>query len=518
MIKKTLLFIAILATCNCVKAQDQFITYNNDAEKLLLKKANSSSDYIKLALTSEVSEDEANKILNNLDNDIKQLIQGSADISQPDKKIKAITQRLSNVFLKKYENNSLFSNIFSTGNYQCLGASVLYAYVLEQCNIPFQIKETVTNQYVVAFPETYNITLETIDPKRQYLVMDDKSKQNYVNALIKYKYLDEDYVTKVGVEQAFNDFFYIKTGITLKEAIGLLYYNKAIENVETGKTERAYSNILKAETLYPVKKTEFFKKLVLTDLIPTLKFNDLRDWVIVISASNDLATKEEAEKYLEGQFNDLVQNKLWKEGRQETVEQVYNYLELNLKDGPVKNDIEEFYFAEVGRYNLVANKFPQALQYLGKANAKNPNNVLVKSMILNTIGGKILDQSVGSVHNISLLDQYVKEFSFLADDPNIQGAYIYNYCYLGYTAFSNENKPEGEKYLQLMCKELDNLKPGGVKNEQQIGGVFGKASEYYYRTQGKQKALQILNTGLKYAPNSEQLTRKIKVIVDSGKH
>jgi len=66
--------------------------------------------------------------------------------------------------------------------------------------------------------------------------------------------------------------------------------------------------------------------------------------------------------------------------------------------------------------------------------------------------------------------------------------------------------------MQLVRNELDNLKPGIMKNDTQLADMFGKASEFYYRKQGKQKALQILNIGLKYFPNSEEINRKIKVI------
>lgn len=518
MVKKILFFLFACIIYNDARAQESFIIYNNDAERVLFKSANTSEDYIKLALVAEMSESEEQKIATHLSNDLKQIENELPNNQPPEKRLQKLLQILHSSFLKKYDEKALFNDVFNTGNYNSTDASILYAYILEQYHITYQIKEEPTRVYVLAYPATSNILLETIDPQKGYFAPDDNAKQNYINDLIKLKYLEENYVKDVGVERAFNDFFYNKGSITLKETVGLLYYNKAVQNFQLDKIDQAYSNILKATIFYPAKKCEFLQKAILLQKIQNLKFNELRDWQAITYASNNIYVNEETKKYLKFQFDDLVENKLWKEGKQESVDQAFNYLYLNLKDSTLKNSIEQTYYSEVGRYNLVANRYPEALQYLSKAIVKNPNNLLVKSMIMSVIVQKFLDQGVGSIHNINLLDQYIKEFSFLAADPVIRSTYIYNYSYLSYSAFNKEDKFNGEKYMQLMRNELDNLKPGTVKSEEQIGNVFGKASEYYYRTQGKQKALQILNAGLKYAPNSEQIARKIKVIVDSSKH
>jgi hypothetical protein len=518
MSKKILILLFAFIIYSRVNAQEQFIIYNNDAERLALKSTNSPADCIKAALLADVSSDEANKIISNLDNALKALGQELGNIQQADKRLKAITNKLKAVFLKNYDNSATFSSMLVNGNYRDVGASVLYAYALEQYKIPYQIKETQTYIYVAAYPETYNITLETTDPQKEYITVTDQGKQIIVNLLVKLKYVDEDDVNKIGVQQAYNDFFYKESmALSLKDATGFLYYNKAAENLDAEKYERAYSNILKAQILYPAKRVEFLRKIILNDLIGTLKFNDLRDWVAIANATTYPGFDDKAKEYLKNQFDNLVQNKLWKEGRKETVDQVYNLLALSLKDTILRNDLDKVYYAEVGRYNIVANNYVEGLDYLSKAIAKNPNNVIVKSMIINVIGQKLLNQSIGSMNNISILDKYSKQFSFFAADPTVHSSYIYNYAYLSYYAFEKEDKVNGEKYLQLMRTKLDNAKPEVIKNEQQIGNVFGKASEYYYRTQGKQKAMQILNAGIKYAPNNETLARKIKVLVDSNK-
>jgi hypothetical protein len=511
MAKKLLVLILIVFINRSLKAQEHFLIYNSDSEKSLLTSVQSPVDDIKLALVADLNDNDANTLLAKLNSDIKQLGWEATADQKTDKRLKTLFQKVHSTFLKKYDENAAFSKLFNTGEYQCVGASILYAYILEQCKIPYQIKETPTHVYVVAYPESYNILFETTDPTKGYFVPDDKSKANYIKQLVKSKYLDEVYVSKVGIDQAFNEFFYSKTSITLKEAVGLLYYNKAIEKMDADKASEAYSNISKAQILYPAKKNEFLKSQIMDQMIQNFKFNELKDWEGLTYSVNSKGATEDSKKYVEYQFNELIQSKLWKEGQKDKVVEVYNYLRTNLKDSTLESNIEENYLFESARYEYNSNRYPEALQYLDKAIIKSPNSLMVKSMMVDLIAVKMMDQQTGSARSIAWLDHNVARYPFLAANTVIRSAYLYNYTFLSYTAFSKEDAISGGKYMKLMMYELDTYKDHAVKNEIQIGNAFGRASEYYYRKQGKQKAMEILNTGLKYVPDNELLLRKIKV-------
>jgi hypothetical protein len=88
---------------------------------------------------------------------------------------------------------------------------------------------------------------------------------------------------------------------------------------------------------------------------------------------------------------------------------------------------------------------------------------------------------------------------------------LYNYAFLSLTAYLQNNELTGGKYMKIMMNEMDNFKNYAQRNDVLVAKVFGKASEYYYRKLGKKKAMEILNTGLKYEPTSEDLLRKVKV-------
>jgi hypothetical protein len=513
MIKKLLFLFVILILSHPIKAQEHFIIYNNDAEKSLVNNAKSPDDYIKLALVANMNEGDANAIVSKLNEDVKQLNWESSANQKPEKRLKQLFQMVHATFLKKYEEKASFNQLFTDGEYQCVGASILYAYILDKFQVSYQIKELPTHVYVVAYPESYNILLETTDPAKGYFLPEAKSKENYVNALIKAKYLDEDYVKKVGIDQAFNEFFYSKTNITLREAVGVLYYNKAVEELDAEKYNEAYSNIAKAQVLYPAKKNEFLENAIMEEMTKNFKFDDIRDWEGLTFNTNTANGDEDKKKYLEFQFDDLIQKKLWKLGQKNKVDEVYNYLEKNLKDSTLRSNLEDNYLMENARYAYTSNNYSDAQIYLEKEIKRNPINPLPKSMVTDMIGPKFSGQP--SAENVRLLDQYVVKFPFMGEDPRIRSIYLYNYSYLVVYSFSQNDVQAGEKYLKIMRNELDTHNNYQTKNESQIAMAFGKASEFYYRKYGKQKSLEILNAGLKYAPDDPLLLRKIKVLKES---
>jgi hypothetical protein len=363
---------------------------------------------------------------------------------------------------------------------------------------------------VVAYPESYNILLETTDPNSGYYVPEAKAKEKYISELVKEKYLDEEYVKKVGIDQAFNEFFYSKTSITLKEAVGLLYYNRALEKSEAENTSEAYSAISKAYILYPAKKHEFLKAGLMDDMIKNFKFNEIREWQALVSSINRENTSEDNKKYLVYQFNDLIDSKLWKAGKKDLVDTVYTYLMNNVKEASLKGDIEDEYLMESARYAYTAHNLTEAKGYMEKAYTKNPNNMMTKSLLTSIIVQQNTGH-MGSQQNIQTMDEWIAKYPAMRQEPEIRTIYLYNYTYLAYYAFQKMDGVNGAAYMKKMTEMLDSPGTFSAKDDNQIGGVFALASVYYYQKFGKQRSMEILKQGLKYEPNHPDLIRKINV-------
>lgn len=160
---------------------------------------------------------------------------------------------------------------------------------------------------------------------------------------------------------------------------------------------------------------------------------------------------------------------------------------------------------------ITADSYPEALQSLSIVLKKTPNDLSAKKAVVEIVL-KAIKPNVGSVYNVTALDNAVKQFPFLTQDSAIQKAYVFNYGLLTSIAFSRSDKNNGDKYLKLLCTELDGIKACAQFDWEEVGTPFVNASDYYLAKQSKQKALQILNNGLKYSPDNVFIINKLKFL------
>jgi tetratricopeptide (TPR) repeat protein len=506
--KKALLFFFIITSVYfSVKAQD-FVTYSGNTERSLINSAQTPDDFIKLSLTSELNDDEYQVIYNKFIQDLKQLNLGS-DADKSEKHVRKVYQVIHDHFLKNYNPQAHFGDFIVNGDYQCVSASILYAYVLETLKIPYQIKQEFSHVYVIANPGTDNIQFETIDHLKLYYYFDDQAKQRNVNELIKAGYIDQSRAINVGTEQAFDDFFYSKTDISLKEAVGLLYFYRALTMMGGDATKEAYSDICKSDLLFPDRKNEFIKNNLLSSMITTFKYDDLEDWHALTHLVNNKYASDDVKKYLVFQFQNFTNNKLINAGQKDKVNEVFNYLRTSIIDTAVKRQVAETYFFDNAHYSYMMNDYSQALACLETAYSLNRNSPLITSDFVQMILHKYSGQAT-TAQNLGIFDKYMDGYPALKSNRAIISIYIYYMSSLCVTAFVTENGPAGEKYIQLLMHELDEHPDYDNSSHYVIGNAFARASMYYFKKQGKQKAVAVLNTGLKYAPDDEQLLRKLQ--------
>ena len=490
------------------KAQDSYITYNNDTEKALLSSAQTPDDLIKLALLSDLSESEMNLVYTKFTDDISKLKLEGGKGHISDSRLKQIYQALHDKFMGQFDVNAHFSDLLISGRYQCAPASVLYAYVLEKLNIPYQIKQFPGHVYVIAEPDANKISFDTIDPLKGFYVINDESKMKDVNEFIKDKYLEQSYVNSEGVERAFDDFYYGKEDISLKEAVGILYFNRGNDEMNANKATEAYSDIAKSDILFPEKKNQFFENELMLDMVNTFKYNDLKDWITLTNLANKPNATDDTKKYLQYQFENMLSEKLIKAGQKDKVDAVYTYLSANLTDADLKTQVEEDYYYQNAEYEFILTNYDDALTYMEKDYAINPNNPLVSSQFAQMVAQKFAGNITTS--KMILLDNYVTRYPGLEKNQTIVSLYIFDITFLGNMAFAKDDGTAGEKYIQQLTHLLDANPEHSDKYNFQIASIFGAASAYYYRKKEKPKCIVVLNAGLKYVPDSELLLRKLK--------
>ncbi len=100
------------------------------------------------------------------------------------KKVKYVYDYVHKQFLKVYKLQNSFADIFSKGEYNCVSASALYAIIFTKLDIPFNIIEAPHHVYLVAYPQTFKILIETTSPEKGYYQFND----NFINQYVKILY------------------------------------------------------------------------------------------------------------------------------------------------------------------------------------------------------------------------------------------------------------------------------------------------------------------------------------------
>src|ERR1700759_4427138 len=113
MLKKLLIITIILSAIVKAKAQENFIIYNNDTEKLLFKGVTNSDDCLKLTLAADMSEADAHKYYGNLTNDAKQIGSELDKIPQAEKKVQKLQEVLHGSYLKNVSPAARFADVLT---------------------------------------------------------------------------------------------------------------------------------------------------------------------------------------------------------------------------------------------------------------------------------------------------------------------------------------------------------------------------------------------------------------------
>lgn len=157
-------------------------------------------------------------------------------------------------FLKKYAPFQDFSALMQNGTYNCLSATALYALLLDELKISYQIYETDYHIFLmVETTEGEQVFFETTDPLDGFV-----DKQAEIDRMIAQIRKDE-LVGNPAPTMAHVDFdLQVFRPVSLQQLAGLQYYNQAAYLYNTQRIEQANLALSKGRLLY---QAERFDKL-----------------------------------------------------------------------------------------------------------------------------------------------------------------------------------------------------------------------------------------------------------------
>ena len=167
------------------------------------------------------------------------------------KKINEVKKSVINALLTSFDHQSSFNDMFRFGKYNYYTAASVYAIILDQLDIPYQIREVSNSILLLAYPNVEQFTIEIEGPVSQFFAFAHDTRSNFVEFLRESNTIDDAAFSSTTSHVLFERYYFADYGLTIREMIGMLYLNSAIDYLNRSEPANAYYQFEKAFILYP---------------------------------------------------------------------------------------------------------------------------------------------------------------------------------------------------------------------------------------------------------------------------
>lgn len=237
-------------------------------------------------------------------------------------KAKLIFNTVHSELFRKYELINAFHEIFENGKYNCLSASFIYAMTFERFGVPYEVREMPGHVYVIAYPKSESIVVETTDPTSGIVAINKSLKKKYVSNLIANKILDKNEV--LDFEREFDKHFFSSEVIGKQQLAAFQYYNYALYEMDKNDVASAYNHILKARLIDCNEQIENTLANIALNTIITSEdlYVDSNAVKISFQFANQLPSKAKKKELSNDLFGKIIKQKLY----DRVEESEFNYL------------------------------------------------------------------------------------------------------------------------------------------------------------------------------------------------
>jgi hypothetical protein len=176
--------------------------------------------------------------------------------------LKYVFTKTHHRYLKHYEEYASFNNLLTGRSYNCLTGTALYALILKELDVPFEIFETNYHIFLLASTDAGNVLFEATDPLKGFIDTDREIEARI--KIYKQNLLPRASNTDKTLYRFKVDLY---NRITLEGIIGLLHYNLAVEAYNRQDLRSSISHLDKAILLYQSSRIEEFSKIILLSVM-----------------------------------------------------------------------------------------------------------------------------------------------------------------------------------------------------------------------------------------------------------
>ena len=422
------------------------------------------------------------------------------------KKINQVKNSVSKALLTSFEHQSSFNDLFRFGKYNYYTAASLYAIILDQLDIPYIIREVSNSILLLTYPDVEQIPIEIEGPGSQFFAFAHDTRNNFVEFLRKSNTVDDATFSSTTSRVLFERYYFADYGLTIREMIGMLYLNSAIDYLNRSEPVNAYYQFEKAFILYPSHKTQYLLLAHLNSFLIAMDYHNPRDLGYLIKASRLIGYGVQRER-ISGFLENIIHEVLVKEQDLEGMQYIFDYMQEYLADEALKKEFSFLFYYETGRLHFNNGQYWKALTSFETAYSLKPDNDNIQDLIARALGGYSISANPGMV--LEKINLYDTAYTGIVNNE-IYLTIKLNVCleFFG-EAFQLQDEKNGEYYMAIFEELLDQYPDLSIEHLA-VGRSYSSAAIYYYRKGQVQKSREIVEKGLKYAPHNLELKLKLK--------
>jgi tetratricopeptide (TPR) repeat protein len=428
-----------------------------------------------------------------------------------EKYVKQIHDFIRVNFLEEYVSESSLADAIENNQFNYVSACVIYALTFDALNIPYRLVETPLHIRIVVHPNTHPILIEPMDPKGELNNISKEFKANYIDQLFANNFINKAQ-QMMGGDALFNDFYFTTNYVDLKKLTGTEYFNLGVSEFQRANYLAAINTFKKSYLLYPSSKSLEMLTSSCVSYLADCKYKDLVD-VELLAFLPSLQSPNIGKEDISGEFARLLSLTLVERDDSAYAKAAYDIMVQTIKDPVIIEEISFFYHYERGRMLCTRGNFREAIPFVSKAFGIRPENRDAENLMTQMLANYLVINISQNRENIDLLEHTFDSYSKLHENVNLKRLLMLLYLKEMADAFDAREENRGLK-AKNRFEELTKSNLYSV-NEYEISTAYSKGILYYFRKGNYTAAKNLVNDGLRLAPNNSELLMRKRMIISS---
>lgn len=433
------------------------------------------------------------------------------DAASPAKRIKKIFSLTKKKYLENYYLYSFFPDLISENHFNCVTGTALFAIILDELDIPYSIVEMTQHVYLVAYPKSYRIAMESTSERNGVYTWTEHTKIEAVGFLISIGKVTEDEVRLKGVNAIIEEYFYTNEELNFEGIAGLHFINRSLYLSDRKKHLEALNCLSRARQLYQGPTLDLIEGSVLANLIQKSELDSIAIVNYLTRYYSVCGSNPEKQRTLRN-FDYVINEALLTRRDMAFIDSTEKLIRLNLPE-----EDQKLFFALVEETKAIwhfnRGKYDQALiaselSYSLNAKNKNVEDILAVSIINALQDSDLDDKEIGY-----RVIEYITKYPFLRESPQFVNFEIIVYAVLSGDYYFHNNIAEASYYFDLMQKLLENPEIDLREVSESLAESYAQRSSYHFRIKDYQEAFKWIELALKYDPESNSHLAKREYIM-----